>query len=95
MATTMATHPTPAEAAAEEEESGISKLPPVSGGRWKRTKKGSSTPVAPINCLDDGCLMHIFSLLSPIPGSWNSPPRPPFLLWINRFFFKPFVFCEL
>lgn len=29
---------------------------------------------SPIQCLDDGCLMHIFSFLSPIPGSL--PPLP-------------------
>ena len=28
--------------------------------------------VSPVNSLDDGCLMHIFSFLSPIPGSIRS-----------------------
>jgi len=36
--------------------------------------------VSPVNSLDDGCLMHIFSFLSPIPGSIRSSnftlPRP-------------------
>lgn len=34
--------------------------------KWKR--KGISSSSARINNLDDGCLMHIFSFLSPIPG---------------------------
>jgi hypothetical protein len=28
--------------------------------------------ISPMNSLDDGCLMHIFSFLSPIPGSIRS-----------------------
>uniref|UniRef100_A0A453ATQ4 Uncharacterized protein n=1 Tax=Aegilops tauschii subsp. strangulata TaxID=200361 RepID=A0A453ATQ4_AEGTS len=31
-------------------------------------------PGSPVNSLDDGCLMHIFSFLSPIPdgASWHA-----------------------
>lgn len=35
--------------------------------KWKRKGSSSSSPC--INNLDDGCLMHIFSFLSPIPGT--------------------------
>lgn len=38
-----------------------------SGKKCKR--KSSSSDSALINDLDDGCLMHIFSFLSPIPGN--------------------------
>ncbi|KAF3448780.1 hypothetical protein FNV43_RR09493 [Rhamnella rubrinervis] len=38
--------------------------------KWKRVSSKSST--VPINCLDDGCLMHIFSFLSPIPDRHNT-----------------------
>ncbi|KAI4333013.1 hypothetical protein L6164_017870 [Bauhinia variegata] len=43
-------------------------------GKWKRfTKKNSSSSsVSPINNLDDGCLMQIFSFLSPIPDRYNT-----------------------
>ncbi|KAJ8640123.1 hypothetical protein MRB53_016817 [Persea americana] len=37
--------------------------------RWKR---GSSPSASPINTLDDGCLMHIFSFLSPIPDRFKT-----------------------
>lgn len=33
-----------------------------------KKKSASSSFCSPINNLDDGCLMHIFSFLSPIPG---------------------------
>uniref|UniRef100_A0A453ATV2 F-box domain-containing protein n=1 Tax=Aegilops tauschii subsp. strangulata TaxID=200361 RepID=A0A453ATV2_AEGTS len=29
-------------------------------------------PGSPVNSLDDGCLMHIFSFLSPIPDRYNT-----------------------
>ncbi|XP_072997564.1 F-box protein SKIP5 isoform X3 [Typha latifolia] len=32
----------------------------------------SSAAISPINSLDDGCLMHIFSFLSPIPDRYNT-----------------------
>ncbi|XP_028769979.1 F-box protein SKIP5-like isoform X1 [Neltuma alba] len=45
-------------------------------GRWKRSLRrrisSSSSSVAHINNLDDGCLMHIFSFLSPIPDRYNT-----------------------
>lgn len=34
-----------------------------------KTMKNNSF-IAPINNLDDGCLMHVFSFLSPIPGDY-------------------------
>ncbi|XP_058107029.1 F-box protein SKIP5 [Magnolia sinica] len=37
--------------------------------RWRRC---SSSSVSSINSLDDGCLMHIFSFLSPIPDRHNT-----------------------
>jgi hypothetical protein len=38
--------------------------------KWRRKKKSlTSASLCPINNLDDGCLMHIFSFLSPIPGT--------------------------
>lgn len=40
--------------------------------RSKRRKNLSSYSAAPINSLDDGCLMHIFSLLSPIPDRYST-----------------------
>jgi hypothetical protein len=57
---------------------------PVSGRRERAGAKGMAkrrrhelAPVveeliSPMNSLDDGCLMHIFSFLSPIPGSIRS-----------------------
>jgi hypothetical protein len=40
------------------------------GRKWRRKKKSlTSASLCPINNLDDGCLMHIFSFLSPIPGT--------------------------
>ncbi|KAL0007120.1 hypothetical protein SO802_008622 [Lithocarpus litseifolius] len=39
--------------------------------KWKR-KKSSEASFCPINSLDDGCLMHIFSFLSPIPDRYNT-----------------------
>ncbi|PON98823.1 F-box domain containing protein [Trema orientale] len=39
--------------------------------KWKR-KGYSSSASNPISNLDDGCLMHIFSFLSPIPDRYNT-----------------------
>ncbi|KAF5742443.1 F-box protein SKIP5 [Tripterygium wilfordii] len=42
-------------------------------GKWKlRKRRKNSSCYAPINNLDDGCLMHIFSFLSPIPDRYNT-----------------------
>ncbi|XP_011629404.1 F-box protein SKIP5 isoform X3 [Amborella trichopoda] len=38
--------------------------------KGKRAYCSSSS--APVNALDDGCLMHIFALLSPIPDRYNT-----------------------
>lgn len=43
-------------------------------GRKMGKRRRAAAPVgeeltSPVNSLDDGCLMHIFSFLSPIPGS--------------------------
>ncbi|KAI8027955.1 F-box protein SKIP5 [Camellia lanceoleosa] len=42
--------------------------------RWKRFSEHSpsSSAYSHINNLDDGCLMHIFSFLSPIPDRYNT-----------------------
>lgn len=40
----------------------------VHKGELKRKFLSSSSSPSSINSLDDGCLMHIFSFLSPIPG---------------------------
>ncbi|CAL9004397.1 unnamed protein product [Prunus brigantina] len=44
--------------------------------KWKRRSSSSSSssksPSCLINNLDDGCLMHIFSFLPPIPDRYNS-----------------------
>ncbi|KAF8396237.1 hypothetical protein HHK36_017852 [Tetracentron sinense] len=42
--------------------------------RWKRfsCRNSVSDSPSPINGLDDGCLMHIFSFLSPIPDRYNA-----------------------
>ncbi|GLT68452.1 hypothetical protein SLA2020_406820 [Shorea laevis] len=43
------------------------------GRKWRRKKKSlTSASLCPINNLDDGCLMHIFSFLSPIPDRYNT-----------------------
>ncbi|KAG2671823.1 hypothetical protein I3760_13G011900 [Carya illinoinensis] len=45
------------------------------GRKWKRSlrnKSFKSVSLCPINNLDDGCLMHIFSFLSPIPDRYNT-----------------------
>lgn len=43
--------------------------------QWKRFQRNkTSSSSSPINNLDDGCLMHIFSFLPPIPGITLSPP---------------------
>ncbi|XP_060183627.1 F-box protein SKIP5 isoform X1 [Lycium barbarum] len=39
--------------------------------KWRRLSK-ISTDFSVINNLDDGCLMHIFSFLSPIPDRYNT-----------------------
>ncbi|GAB4827402.1 F-box protein skip5 [Ancistrocladus abbreviatus] len=47
-------------------------------GKWSRLSKHSTSPTSacasysPINALDDGCLMHIFSFLPPIPDRYNT-----------------------
>ncbi|XP_057736978.1 F-box protein SKIP5 [Arachis stenosperma] len=46
-------------------------------GNWKRCSRkrassSSSSSCSPINNLDDGCLMHIFSFLPPIPDRFNT-----------------------
>ncbi|KAB1199576.1 F-box protein SKIP5 [Morella rubra] len=44
--------------------------------KWKRSVRRRSSAAAslcPISNLDDGCLMHIFSFLSPIPGTLLAP----------------------
>jgi hypothetical protein len=46
---------------------GFGEMPP----KRQRSAAGPSGE-APVNSLDDGCLMHIFSFLSPIPGSIRS-----------------------
>ncbi|KAF7152624.1 hypothetical protein RHSIM_Rhsim01G0123700 [Rhododendron simsii] len=41
--------------------------------KWKRcSEQNSSAAHTHINNLDDGCLMHIFSFLSPIPDRYNT-----------------------
>uniref|UniRef100_A0A7C8Z0T7 Uncharacterized protein n=1 Tax=Opuntia streptacantha TaxID=393608 RepID=A0A7C8Z0T7_OPUST len=47
--------------------------------KWRRLCKhggraANSSDVSPINSLDDGCLMHVFSFLSPIPDGvfWHA-----------------------
>ncbi|XP_021774437.1 F-box protein SKIP5-like [Chenopodium quinoa] len=41
--------------------------------KWRRLSKHiSTTSDSPINTLDDGCLMHIFSFLSPLPDRYNT-----------------------
>ncbi|GJS44381.1 hypothetical protein Tco_0569424 [Tanacetum coccineum] len=39
--------------------------------KWRRCSSSSGGD-SHVNNLDDGCLMHIFSFLSPIPGAVNS-----------------------
>ena len=60
-----------------ERERGIEMEAKIEGGggeeeankrKWKR-KKSTEASFCPISSLDDGCLMHIFSFLSPIPGT--------------------------
>jgi hypothetical protein len=43
--------------------------------RLREAAPWEEAPGSPVNGLDDGCLMHIFSFLSPIPGS-DSLPAP-------------------
>uniref|UniRef100_A0ACD5WPM4 Uncharacterized protein n=1 Tax=Avena sativa TaxID=4498 RepID=A0ACD5WPM4_AVESA len=40
--------------------------------RLRKAAPWEESPVSPANCLDDGCLMHIFSFLSPIPDRYNT-----------------------
>ncbi|KAF9688766.1 hypothetical protein SADUNF_Sadunf01G0022300 [Salix dunnii] len=42
------------------------------GKQKKKNKKPLSPSFCPINNLDDGCLMHIFNFLSPIPDRYNT-----------------------
>ena len=42
--------------------------------RLREAAPWGESPGSPVNNLDDGCLMHILSFLSPIPGSIRSPP---------------------
>ncbi|CAN1316326.1 F-box protein SKIP5 [Linum perenne] len=47
---------------------------------WRKSRKNSASAspsssgprLSPITSLDDGCLMHIFSFLSPIPDRYNT-----------------------
>ena len=52
--------------------------------QWKRSQrtKPSSSSSSHINNLDDGCLMHIFNFLPPIPGM-----TPFFSLSLSYLFF--------
>lgn len=63
----------------------VADLPIIGGARGERREGGAemgkrrlaSAPageemISFVNNLDDGCLMHIFSFLSPIPGSIRS-----------------------
>ncbi|KNA10016.1 hypothetical protein SOVF_148160 [Spinacia oleracea] len=44
-----------------------------SKNKWRKLSKHSSTTSdSLINTLDDGCLMHIFSFLSPLPDRYNT-----------------------
>ncbi|KAI4384630.1 hypothetical protein MLD38_002753 [Melastoma candidum] len=66
-----------AAAAEEEEEEGVELLRPRAGssnadGKKKRRWNSGIPSFSPINNLDDGCLMHIFSFLSPIPDRYNT-----------------------
>lgn len=49
--------------------------------KWMSGSSSSSSyhSSVPVNSLDDGCLMHIFSFLSPIPGKLIINPHPPLL----------------
>lgn len=65
--------------------------------KWRRISK-ISTDISLINSLDDGCLMHIFSFLSPIPGIKQIPLSFPLLLkhvssfsWIYCYFGSKFA----
>ncbi|KAH9698439.1 F-box protein SKIP5 [Citrus sinensis] len=40
--------------------------------RFKSKTMKNNSFIAPINKLDDGCLMHVFSFLSPIPDRYNT-----------------------
>ncbi|GAY65749.1 hypothetical protein CUMW_243420 [Citrus unshiu] len=40
--------------------------------RFKSKTMKNNSFIAPINNLDDGCLMHVFSFLSPIPDRYNT-----------------------
>jgi hypothetical protein len=55
--------------------------------KWKR-KKSSEASFCAINNLDDGCLMHIFSFLSPIPGTPFHSSQSFFFLLVISFYCK-------
>uniref|UniRef100_A0ACD5UKC6 Uncharacterized protein n=1 Tax=Avena sativa TaxID=4498 RepID=A0ACD5UKC6_AVESA len=40
--------------------------------RLRKAAPWEESPGSPANCLDDGCLMNIFSFLSPIPDRYNT-----------------------
>ncbi|MQL91827.1 hypothetical protein Taro_024446 [Colocasia esculenta] len=66
--------PIPDETAVEAVDPAKLKMVPPPGTGWKRRKRAvaGAGVSGPINSLDDGCLMHIFSLLSPIPDRYNT-----------------------
>ncbi|KAI6675965.1 hypothetical protein NL676_036761 [Syzygium grande] len=55
----------------EEEEQKPAMRPCFSSNKRRKSRSGAPS-FAPINNLDDGCLMHIFSFLSPIPDRYNT-----------------------
>ncbi|XP_062173773.1 F-box protein SKIP5 [Alnus glutinosa] len=58
---------------AVEMEVKIEKQEEENARKWRRKKESlTSASLCPINNLDDGCLMHIFSFLSPIPDRYNT-----------------------
>ncbi|PKI63009.1 F-box protein SKIP5 [Punica granatum] len=44
----------------------------ANSSKRRRSKPSAVSSFVPINALDDGCLMHIFSFLSPIPDRHNT-----------------------
>ncbi|EOY19922.1 SKP1/ASK-interacting protein 5 isoform 2, partial [Theobroma cacao] len=63
----------PSKAAMEvEEQEGRKSRKMKRSNKNERISSSSSSSFAPINSLDDGCLMHIFSFLSPIPDRYNT-----------------------
>ncbi|EOY19921.1 F-box domain - like 10 [Theobroma cacao] len=55
-----------------EEQEGRKSRKMKRSNKNERISSSSSSSFAPINSLDDGCLMHIFSFLSPIPDRYNT-----------------------